>query len=155
MAARTVRPVCKTSSTSTTWRPFTSNGMSLGPIFGIGKRGRRVVPVEGDVDRPDGRRPSLDLCDLLGDPGRERHAATTNADERQVFDAGSRFENRHGDAPNASLDRVRIEYDLLGSSHVRGVCVKTVGASSLGERQAAIDGDQASRLPRLIENARR
>ena len=87
--------------------------------LGIRERGRRVISIEGDIDGTDRRRRSFGFRDLVSDSHRETDATPTNAHEREVFVARGRFQNRYCHASDAASDSVRIEDDLLGSSHGR------------------------------------
>ena len=83
----------------------------------IRERSRRVVPIEGDVDRAHRRRPALDSGDLGSNARRQSDTPPPDADQRESFDPRGRLQDRHGDTADASLNGVGVEDDLLGFSH--------------------------------------
>jgi hypothetical protein len=88
-AARIVRPVNSTSSTSRMTRSSIENGISVRRITGCGPTAWiiRVVAVERDVECPDRHLELRQVLEVTCDARRQRHAARANADERQIFDA--------------------------------------------------------------------
>ena len=106
IAARTVRPVYRTSSTSTTVASSISNGTSV--PFTCGRVAEpRVVAVELDVERADGDVRALVLRDRLGEAARERDAAALDADEHEPGRAGLLLDDLVGDADHRPADLVR------------------------------------------------
>jgi hypothetical protein len=87
--------------------------------LGIRERGRSVISIEGDINGTDRRRRSFGLCNLVSDSRDKADSTATNAHEREVFVARGRFQNRYCHASDATSDSIRIEDDLLGSSHGR------------------------------------
>ncbi len=67
---------------------------------------REVVAIEGDVERPDRHLCPLVLEDRRGDPPRERHAATLDADQQQAVRARLLLDDLMGEADRRATDLV-------------------------------------------------
>ena len=78
-----VRPVKRTSSTTTTVLEFEREREFDAVQHRLPVDLREVVTVEGDVEPADGRPYVLVGGDRVGEPLGERHAPALDADERQ------------------------------------------------------------------------
>ena len=113
-AARTVRPVYSTSSTSTTVCPLTSGNASPRLTIGAWADPRQVVAIEGDVERPDRDRCTLVLLDQRRQPPCERDAAAADADEDERVGAAVALDDLVRDARQRAADLIGVEDGALG-----------------------------------------
>ena len=86
-AARTVRPVYRTSSTITSVLDSSSNGRSVPLTRGLASAGLDVVAVKADVEAADRRSHALVALDGARQPLGQRHAARLDADEGEAVSA--------------------------------------------------------------------
>ena len=93
MAARVVRPVYSTSSTSTTDLSVIGISISRFLHYGLGVERGKIVAIEGNVERAEQYWFLFDALNNFRQPLRQRNSAPPDADQRQIFDAIVFLEN--------------------------------------------------------------
>jgi hypothetical protein len=79
----------------------------------------QVVPVEGDVERPDRHLGAGDFVDRGGQPPGEGHAAGADADEGQFVDAAVALDDLVRDAGQRPRHAQRVDYERHGDTSGR------------------------------------
>src|SRR6266511_3774745 len=87
-----------------------------------------VVPVEGNVERPERKLDAGALGDQPAEPLRDRDTARVDPDERGSLDLGIALDDLVRDANERALDRLRVENDLRGRQAGRGQGAARVGS---------------------------